>query len=196
MKTVLLLLLLTGPVQAETYPGLYFVTGVAANDVLNIRAEPSADAPIVGMLTPDSTGVEIVAEVDGWGVVNVGGQTGYANLRFLERSDGLDWNQMAKPVICAGTEPFWKIEIDPANSAVRFSGPEEPQGHLTGIRRIWAGLPWAPSTAISTPEGTMILTPAECSDGMSERRYGIAVDVFLDREGSPRMSGCCTLTIE
>lgn len=196
MNRLLLLLLLAGPVQAETYPGLYSVTGVATDDVLNIRAEPDAGAPIIGMLTPDSNGVEVVAEIDGWAVVNIGERAGYASLRFLERSAGPDWNQLAEPVICAGTEPFWMIEVDPANSAVRFSGPEEPQGHLTGIHRIWAGLPWAPAAAISTPKGTLILTPAECSDGMSERRYGIAVDVFLDQEGNPRMSGCCTLTLE
>jgi len=38
-------------------PGLWAVTGVAANDVLNVRAEPSGQAAIVGALSPYETGI-------------------------------------------------------------------------------------------------------------------------------------------
>jgi hypothetical protein len=36
-------------------PDFYAVTGVAANDVLNIRAEPHADAELIGKIPPDGT---------------------------------------------------------------------------------------------------------------------------------------------
>jgi hypothetical protein len=36
-------------------PDLYAVTGVAADDVLNIRAEPHADAELIGKIPPDGT---------------------------------------------------------------------------------------------------------------------------------------------
>lgn len=118
IRFLLLILWLTAPMlRAEDYPALYDVTGVRADDALNIRERPDADSPIIGMLTPDSTGVEVVAEVDGWGVVNIGERAGYANLRFLARSERPAWNQLATPLVCSGSEPFWRIEIDPANRA-------------------------------------------------------------------------------
>ncbi len=36
-------------------PDFYAVTGVAANDFLNIRAEPHADAELIGKIPPDGT---------------------------------------------------------------------------------------------------------------------------------------------
>ena len=61
------------------------------------------------------------------------------------------------------------------------------------IETKWPGQPWAPAAAVALPDGLAVLAPAECSDGMSERSYGIAVDIFLQMEGTTRLSGCCRL---
>lgn len=63
----------------DAWPALYDVSGVASDDVLNIRAEPSADAPIIGTLAHDATNVEIIRDGEnGWGLVNTDeGTAGY-----------------------------------------------------------------------------------------------------------------------
>ncbi|MEO1155590.1 MAG: SH3 domain-containing protein, partial [Pseudomonadota bacterium] len=47
---------------AQGYPALFDVTGVASDDVLNIRSAPSATAEIIGTLAHNETGVEVVGE--------------------------------------------------------------------------------------------------------------------------------------
>lgn len=50
---------IAAPAHAEADgPDYYRVTGVAANDTLNIRAEPSASARKIGEIPPDGNGVK------------------------------------------------------------------------------------------------------------------------------------------
>lgn len=57
----LILWLAAGPAAAQDLPAVYDVAGVAADDVLNVRAEPSAEAPVLRTLAPDAGGIEVVA---------------------------------------------------------------------------------------------------------------------------------------
>ena len=70
-------------------PALYDVTGVAADDALNIRAEPAANAEIIGTLPSDARSVEVVAvDASGkWALVNSAERSGYLALRFLLQQD-------------------------------------------------------------------------------------------------------------
>ena len=52
-------------------PTLFDVSGVSAGDRLNIRDRPSASGAVIGTLAPDATGVEVVAERNGWAMVNL-----------------------------------------------------------------------------------------------------------------------------
>jgi uncharacterized membrane protein len=190
----LVLALLPLAVRAEIYPTLHDVTGVAANDVLNIRAAPNAEAAVIGTLSPDATGVEVVAVQDGWAVVNGGEGTGYVALRFLARADAPDWPTLELPLTCLGTEPFWSLRIDPARSETRFQTPEDEEPQVAPITSTWPGLPWSQVAAVTLPDGLAVLTPAACSDGMSDQSYGIAADLFLTGPDRTRLSGCCRLT--
>jgi uncharacterized membrane protein len=189
----LILTLIPAALRAEVYPALHDVTGVAANDVLNIREAPSAGAPVIGTLAPNAKAVEVVAVADGWALVNTGERSGYAAMRFLTRSDGADWNALESPLTCLGTEPFWSLQIDPVKGKTRYQTPEDPEARVAAIDQKWPGTPWAPAAAVGLPEGLAVLTPADCSDGMSEQSYGIAVDIFLQQGGAARLSGCCQL---
>ncbi len=60
LKSLLLtaVILTLGPGSAGAVadgPDFYAVTGVAAEDVLNIRTEPHADAELIGKIPPDGT---------------------------------------------------------------------------------------------------------------------------------------------
>lgn len=194
IRVFLLLLAFTLPLRAEVYPALHDVTGVAADDVLNIREQPSADARVIGTLAPDAAGVEVVAVQDGWAVVNTAEGTGFASMQFLKRADDLDWNLLKSPLVCLGTEPFWSLQIDPANWAARFRAPDDPTARALPITTTWPALISSGAAAVELPEGVLVLTPAECSDGMSDRRFGIASDLFLTVSGrGGRLSGCCRL---
>jgi uncharacterized membrane protein len=190
----LILALIPMALRAEVFPALHDVTGVAADDVLNIRAAASADAPVIGTIAPDATGVEVVAVRDGWAVVNTGEGSGYAALRFLSRADDPDWPTLEVPLTCLGTEPFWSLQIDPGLAETRFQTPEDEAPLSAPITRSWPGLPWSQAAAVALPEGIAVLTPAECSDGMSEQSFGIAADLFLAGAERSRLSGCCRLT--
>lgn len=181
------------PLRAEVYPVLHDVTGVAAGDVLNIRAAPDAGAEVIGTLAPDATGVEILSVAGGWGLVNAGEASGYVAMRFLERADAPDWNLLETPLTCLGTEPFWSLQIDPEGRKATFSSPGDTNGPALDNVHLWPATPWAPAAAVGLPVGTAVLQPLHCSDGMSERSFGISVDLFLGAPDTMRLSGCCRL---
>jgi uncharacterized membrane protein len=189
----LVLALLPVAVRAEVYPALHDVTGVAADDVLNIRATASAEALVIGALAPNATGIEVVAVQDGWAVVNTGEGSGFAALRFLSRTTAPDWPTLEVPLTCLGTEPFWTLEIDPGPGETRFQTPEDEAPRSAPISASWPGLPWSQTAAVSLPEGIAVLAPALCSYGMSDQSYGIAADLFLSGPDRTRLSGCCRL---
>jgi uncharacterized membrane protein len=197
----LVLWLPSGPVMADhLYPAMHRVAGVAAIDVLNIRALPDPGAEVIGTLAPDASGVEVIDVIDGWAVVNAGDVSGYALLLHLEREDETDWNALEVPLSCLGTEPFWSLGIDPIKGEADYFTPENPEPRATKITDSWPGQIWTPAAALALPEGLAVMYPAECSDGMSERSYGIAIDFFLNSvdtgTGQGRLSGCCTIAIE
>ena len=69
---------LAGPAGAQTIlPTLYDVTGVRANDVLNIRAMPDASSSILSELPHDAKGVEVVDARAGWARVNTFERSGW-----------------------------------------------------------------------------------------------------------------------
>jgi len=193
IRLCLLFLALALPLRAEVLPAWYDVTGVAAGDVLNIRPAPDAGAEVIGTLAPDATGVEILSAAGGWGLVNAGDRSGYVAMRFLKREGGPDWNALETPLTCLGTEPFWSLKIDPAQSETRFQTPEDEVARVAAITGSWPALPWSQTAAVALPDGLAVLSPAECSDGMSDSSYGIAADLFLTGPDRARLSGCCRL---
>lgn len=182
-------------VAQEVLPGLYDVTGVAANDVLNIRAAPSATASQIGQLAPGAKAVEVVAlsAGGGWGQVNTRDLAGWVAMRHLKRTAGPDWFVLQTPLACRGTEPFWSMNILPRPGFIDFSTPEEDTRLPVATR--WPGASHRPVAALSLEgKGVVSLRAAICSDGMSDHIYGITVDLFLTANNGPvALTGCCTL---
>ena len=79
----------TPPAQANQYdcahgPDTYRVRNVASWDVLNIRAGPSAAAPIVGVIPPHGSGVHCLGPCRGnWCRISFRGIVGWTNMRYL-----------------------------------------------------------------------------------------------------------------
>jgi len=205
---VFVLAFLSTPALAqEIYPALHDVAGVAADDVLNIRTEPSASAQIIGTFSPWETDIEVVAlSPNGrWGRVNAGEQAGWASMRFLARQPGQtadDWSNALAPVTlrCSGTEPFWSLVLYPGGT-FEYTDPFRRDGtpmagsytrlqstsstNKRGMFGMASGFPIWLSGAITTEI---------CSDGMSDQDYGFAIDLALgDPTGGQLASGCCRL---
>lgn len=193
---VTVLCLLAGSVSAQTYPALHDVTGVAANDVLNIRQAPDAASEIVGTLAPDQKDVEVMTALPGgeWGLVNTGESSGWVAMRFLQRHDESDY-ALARQLTCFGTEPFWTLAITQGEGASLIT-PEHTRA-VSGADLLQSGFGRTDRFYMGFADGqVMIIRRGLCSDEMTDRAYGLEVDFLTyDDEfgGTALLTGCCSI---
>ena len=196
LLTLLLTIALALPVRAEqalpvstNLPARFSVTGVAADDVLNIRAAPDPAAPILAELPPEATGVEVIALSDdgAWALLPRPEGRGWASTRFLALDD--DPAAIPFPLRCLGTEPFWSVEL--REDGATWEAPDEPARPLRPLGH--AQTPDAVVLAYDDGGRTRDVTVMrrECSDGMSDRPYGFAALIW--NRGEEVQSGCCLL---
>ena len=108
--------------------------------------------------------------------------------------DGYD---PARQLSCFGTEPFWSLDLtqnrggeyrDIAQTALRFPlGRLSDSGNLIG--RYGA--------IVQTDDGPLaiIVRQEACNDGMSDRQFGLGIDLVLGGPGASRtLSGCCRIS--
>lgn len=171
--------------QAQDLPWLGDVTGVAS--FLNVRAAPTLSSAVIGELPVGTQGVEVVGlSPDGaWALIPVNGERGgWVARRFLVAQEG-----PVEQVQCIGTEPFWSLRLGPegaewATPEGRFLDPA-PERHGSGdLRDLHLRARFEAFSVTATIER---LT---CSDGMSDRPFGLSVRVQSEGRG---LSGCCTL---
>ncbi len=189
---------LTSAAAAQSLPALYHVTDVAADDVLNIRAEPSARAPIIGSFAPAASGIEVVglSEDRRWGLVRAGDAMGWSSMRFLAALRTDSWRDGQQELTCAGTEPFWAMDLFlPTNRA-------EIHDATTGGYEVRTDAPLLSSTrfpaTLALPfsgarDGFAVIRQGICSDGMSDLVYGLETQVYF-RGDAVGWSGCCSLS--
>lgn len=203
-----LLMFLATPALAtqDGWPALYDVTGVASDDVLNVRSAPNAEADLVGRLAPDARNIEVIRpnEALTWGLINTGEGTGWASLAYLERQPGQFDGRIPDIRQCFGTEPFWALTIDPPRAT--FSTPDDAgrDGLVSGLFRsenrrdrfVFSGAFFPDDFGVLDMQ--MTLRNEACGDGMSDRAYGYSVDLFLSGSSDPRahrlLSGCCSIS--
>jgi len=198
LAALLCLLALPAGATQDAWPALYDVAGVAPDDVLNIRAEPNADAPIIGSLAYDAEAVELIRPNDrhGWALLNSGEGTGWVSLRYMKRRPGQWSGSMPELAHCAGTEPFWSFEVDGSTATYRAMDTEPysyeiretgaAQGRRDSFHIIAGG---SGGLAIGA------LSAQACNDGMSGREYGLEIQLLLQDSGNwHHVSGCCSLS--
>jgi uncharacterized membrane protein len=161
------------------------VTGVAEDDVLNIRAAPSGSAAIVGWIPPD-----------GFGLVATGGQRTTGSTRWTEivHQGTQGWvatrYTAALDLQCGGTEPFWGLTFGPSGAV--FSWPEGPDQRMSigewgqAVARPWPQTVWLGRAG---SRGVAVISKVSCSDGMSDFDY--AYDMTLILPDGTVYSGCC-----
>ena len=172
-------------------PARFSVGGVAPGDGLNVRAGPSASAPVLATLPPGGSGIEIVERSpDGrWGLMPLREGSGWVAMRFLipEPPGG---TPLPRPLLCRGTEPFWSLSV--TREGAVFETPERgpltlrPAGEVAGFQ----GGVLAFDAGGETLDLTVLRTA--CSDGMSDRPYGFSAMVWNRQKTF--LEGCCALS--
>ncbi|HUE45449.1 MAG TPA: SH3 domain-containing protein [Aestuariivirgaceae bacterium] len=199
VKWLFLALVLAAPAHAQTPdPSVrYHVVDVAADDTLNVREQPGADADVIGAFAPHADDIVItgsVMEVEGswwWEVAFVDGylDKGWVNGRFLEPAD-----QQARdsdyPLVCSGTEPFWSLALDEGQAT--YSSPDQDEQSMSASR--WREASGRIGTFAVQLErdgqvGYASVWQNSCSDGMSDIGYPFGTIVILP-EGEV-LAGCC-----
>ncbi|SDY38622.1 hypothetical protein SAMN05444004_101313 [Jannaschia faecimaris] len=194
MRWLVAAIFLAVPAQADggRLPALFDVVGVAADDRLNVRAQPDGSAEILGDLAANAVNIEVVRlnASGAWGQVNLGERAGWASMRFLSRQAGQPDDQPPAITTCYGTEPFWSLNLIDRS----FRTPLEELPIDTPVIRAASGRsePWG--IIAQTERGPIhgILSRNICSDGMSDQQYGLQLD--LTHAGSEVYTGCCTLS--
>ena len=193
IRLLAVLLAFAGPAFATTdgWPALYDVTGVASDDVLNIRTEPDAASEIIGTLAHDAVNVEVIRPNEDytWGLVNLREFSGWVSLNYLARHPGQWDGKYPEVTTCYGTEPFWNIRL--TGDVVAFSGLD--------LDSLTAPLDWKRETQNhrgrhSFRAGPMvgIFSNANCNDGMSNAEFGIEINLIrLDQPY--HYQGCCSI---
>lgn len=204
LKTLLvaaLVSLVALPVVAQ--PSYHRVTGVAADDTLNVRAEPSADSADIGDIPPGAGGIEVIdTDTSGnWGRIVWEEGNGWLAMRFLEPDPLplIDGTSLPAGLLCTGTEPFWSLrlsqthatysDIAGSNHTFGFAGARVAAGH--------SAFPVALSHSGETGGALTMVNVQICGDGMSDRDYPYNTMLVLDAAGSREfLAGCCHLPFD
>ncbi len=114
-----------------------------------------------------------------------------------EAGDGIDQGGKVFADISAdaqitltGTEPFWGLEIDAAEGKehpARFSQPGDIDGRAFTLSRFAGNNGLGFSGELAGRKMQVAITPGDCSDGMSDRRYPFAATVAW---GDETLLGC------
>jgi uncharacterized membrane protein len=96
--------------------------------------------------------------------------------------DGIAENETLR---FTGTEPFWGGEV--AGEALTYSTPENADGEAIAVERFAGRGGLSFHGTLDEQAFEMMVTPLECSDGMSDRTYPFTVTLKL---GEEMRNGC------
>lgn len=104
-----------------------------------------------------------------------------------DADDHKPWSGIAatETVRLTGTEPFWGGEVGPGGLV--YTTPENPDGEKAAARRFAGRGGVSYSGALAAGAFTLAVTPAPCSDGMSDRSYPYSVTLLI---GGQTRRGC------
>lgn len=171
-------------------PAIYTVTGLSGDDALNVRAGPSTGAPVIDKL-PNGAQVEATARSgDGWVRILQGEGDGWVARRYLQPPPAGD--TAPDTLYCGGTEPFWSLTLAAAAPPVFTEAGQEPVVLTQDWRHTVAGARNG-SFAIGSDRYIALFHRRQCSDGMSDRTYGWALDFLLTGGQGAFLQGCCRM---
>ena len=134
-----------------------------------------------------------VSEDAKWGMIGMSEGNGWVAMRYLQVTPNDTSYTISRPLNCSGTEPFWALNMTPRGTEFTELGASRID--LKDISEAVA----QPGSLAKFEEGptkiyTLMLEPAQCSDGMSDREFGFTGRVFIEAsDGNRYLPGCCTM---
>jgi uncharacterized membrane protein len=169
----------------------YSVVNVRPGDSLNMRAQPHLNAPIILTIPHDATGIVLTGRrsAGDWAEVTYQRKRGWVNARFLGLASGR--HEIPAFLDCAGTEPFWSIQLTPGMARADLMFAE--RRYLFRITRFQQAMN---RTDIAHIRGasraasmSLIVRHESCSDGMSDTNYPYSAVALIS--GIHTIAGCC-----
>lgn len=183
------------PLSAQSFPESYVTRDIPSDDTLNIRAQPSTSAPVIGEYGPYTLNIEVLRTTpDGkWGMVGFREGNGWVSMRYLELSGHNEPHMFPRPLYCSGTEPFWNLNVTVRGDEYQEMGMERRDLEMIQDAN-------SPNGGLAvfeegpTLNRTLITKRGYCGDGMSDREYGWQAMLFTEApDGNYVQSGCCTM---
>lgn len=176
-----LLLMLSHAAWAEELPAHFAVSGVSADDVLNIRQAPGVGSEKIGDLGPFTLNIEVLAlSGDGrWGRIGMPEGNGWVAMRYLARQDLPEGAVVPRPLSCVGTEPFWRIGLLSRGDEFERMGDDRVDLELVDERPGETGF----QADLTGPNGasySLVVSRGACSDGMSDREFGWSGTLYIE----------------
>lgn len=198
MRFIAFCLCLSGPAFAENFPALYDVVDVAADDSLNIRANPSNKAPVIGTLEHNAAYVQIEAlDPSGrWAQVSAGESgMGWVFARYLQAIPGAtfpEWPELQ----CSGSEAPWSVGYSAKDGVLYRFGYNGESRHLPSGPMMSAAENTKTNVFMASDGKLHIsaaLQKAQCWSTMVESFSGIEAMVFVTGEQQHAYYGCCRM---
>jgi len=192
MRLVVILiagLLAAAPAEAQV---VYSVFGVRQGDMLNMRAQPSAYAPIVQAIPFNGEGIVLSGRTapNGWVEAIYQRRRGWVNGRFLGFG-GAGRYQLPAFLDCSGTEPFWSIGLAPGTARAEMMFAE--RRYFFRLIRAQQAMNrtdiWLIRGAARPGDLRLIVRHEACNDGMSDNRYPFSTVAMIS--GLNMVAGCC-----
>jgi uncharacterized membrane protein len=189
LLTILIASLLTATIASAAVA--YSVINVRPGDTLNMRAQPNANARVIHTIPHDATGVLLTGRRSAgeWVEVTFQRRRGWVNGQFLGLASGR--YEIPAFLQCAGTEPFWSIQLTPGYARADLMFNE--RRYLFRIQRFQQAMNRTDIAHIrgSTRNASMslIVRHETCSDGMSDMNYPFSAVALIS--GVNTIAGCC-----
>jgi len=183
---------------AFSQSGYYQVAELEDSNHLNVRAEPTADSADLGDIASNSKPYEVIEtdETGKWGKILWLEGSGWVALKYMVPIQVEQLLQTEVPVglVCAGTEPFWTIELQSQQTAVFTTSEFTNSLSVVAAKpsRNGAGFPVAVELQSEHYSTISVLKRAACADGMSDISYGWTIDTAIQPQ-LQLLSGCCFL---
>lgn len=184
---------------AQQLPALFSVANIKEDEFLNIFAEIDRNSEVIATFPWDARDIEITAlnETGDWGQININERAGWVEMQFLEEQFLAGSSLLPRPLICFGNEPFWTLDVGLT--------PFAELGWLDGETVRFSGLHTISSASregrymmIAENNGKSLHGFVErktCSDGMSDRVYGLDMNLLVrDGRETRYFAGCCSIS--
>lgn len=176
-------------------PAVFHVSGVAADDVFNIRSAPSANADIIHMVA-NGIPISVLGMASGaWAKVQLHNTVGFAHTGYLERGGGTTtMTGFQLGLECIGTEPFWNMTFGVDNMVrMNLMGNSAAAVPLTSTSVSPTSTGYSSHFAAAPYSGQ--INHEICSDGMSDNTYPMSILLNgPNAVGDPMVAhGCCQL---